>query len=675
MQGLPSAARRRILSGARAQLSAEADQPLPAYGVPLTAAAWTSVLRDLSPAGRADSVAQAADDLVAARDASELRTAGEEFVNRAAEFALDLRLTMAFGPARSAGVEGVRQSILALAAQLLQAVEDDSEPPSATAWNTVSAQATRVTDPLDPGATTDDPLSSAFGLAPVDGYDPGRRTTYQLIAVYRERFDKLIPSLLRILEALPHPNRGLDGAVSSTLRLLASPAPLLTLQAAVEVYDAVGVGIADSARTIGALVDLQRDVPRSATNSQHSAELAERPGGQSPGRDALRELELYKSVIEGQVRSWIWTLLRIEGVSAATQAPMLATLRDQATSELRGPALRRAAKLVEPAVRNAQAHEAAVWDADSEALLIGGKPYTEAALADMARRAYAFMLGAETGLACAASRWADLAYALDTSRLHERLRPLDEDSALLHFAMNRFVVRRWEDRRRTFTVLIDQIGVAQVGHCCQALIHAAACLPETERFILQHGRDAATVLDLPRACLEAAGPVWFWARSRFEQMPPSTFLPILTEARLATESAEQCVSAAVWMAVNDVQNDAEGRLEGNLYSPSSRRALIDRARGAGIALGATAARLITLGLPGVETEPIHATRQTLENMARSLARNRTRTISAHELGAIISKLDGIRLARPAPAALPALDPTPIDQMPRSGQPPIGRLVS
>lgn len=58
------------------------------------AATWPSVLRDLCPAERAHSVGQAADDLVAANDDGELRTAGEKFMNRAAELARNLRLTL-----------------------------------------------------------------------------------------------------------------------------------------------------------------------------------------------------------------------------------------------------------------------------------------------------------------------------------------------------------------------------------------------------------------------------------------------------------------------------------------------------------------------------------------------------------------------------------------------------
>ena len=674
MQALPVVARRRILGKVRTRLSAEADRALPAYGIPVTAAGWDSVLHDLALSGRAASLPQSADVLTSAQDAVELRKAGEEFAGQVVEFAVDLRLTLAFAPARHAEIKAVRESLLDLAEQVFRAVEDDGAPPAAVAWDGFAARAERAGDLSDPSATAADPLTSAFSLAPVEGYDAGRRTAYQLVAVYRERFDELVPELLRVLDALPHPLRALDGAVSCALMLLESPAPLMTLRTAVDVFDAIGSGVADSAgRTIDALVDLQRGVPRSATNAQHSVELSERPGGESPRRDALRELELYKSVVEGQVRPWIWTLLRIDKDHASTNAPMLTNLRQQALKSP-GPALNRAARIVETAVRNAQAHEDAVWNADTETLLIDGVPFAKEALALSARRAYAFMLGAETGLACASSRWADVAYAMDTSRLRDRLRPLDEDSALLHFAMNRLVVRRWEDRLRVFTVTVDHIEVAQIGHCCQALIHAAACLPDAERFVLQHGPDAATVLDLPRECLAAAGPVWFWARTRFEQMPPSTFLSVLTEARLSVESTTQAVDAAVWMAVNDVQNDAERRLEAGIYSPASRRAFIDRARGAGIALDATATRLMSLGLSANNAERLRTARQVLESTARTIGRDRMRPLSARELDAIVSRLDRIRTARSAPAAVPTLDSTPIDQMPRPfRQPPISRV--
>jgi hypothetical protein len=98
--------------------------------------------------------------------------------------------------------------------------------------------------------------------------------------------------------------------------------------------------------------------------------------------------------------------------------------------------------------------------------------------------------------------------------------------------------------------------------------------------------------------------------------------------------------------------------------------LTDRARGTAVALDATAARLAALGLSPGEAKPIRMTRQTLDSTARSLSRNRTRPLDVRELQTLISRLNGIRAARPASAVFPTLDPTPIDQIPRSANKPV-----
>ncbi len=174
MQTLPVVARRRILSKVGARLSAEADWALPTYGIPVTTAGWDSVLHDLALSGRAASLAQSADVLASARDAGELRESGEEFVDRVVEFAVDLRLALAFAPARHTDVKAVRESLLDLAERVFQAVEDDGAPPTAVAWDGFSARADRAGDLSDPSATAADPLrDEPTRRAPVGGPAPG----------------------------------------------------------------------------------------------------------------------------------------------------------------------------------------------------------------------------------------------------------------------------------------------------------------------------------------------------------------------------------------------------------------------------------------------------------------------------------------------------------------------
>lgn len=661
MQTLPLHARRRILDAALGRLASADGRSALSCAIPVTAAGWASILRDASPVGRITSLAEAAGHLAAAGagDAAGLRTTGEQFADLIADLELVLWLATAFAPARDAGIAGLRSAILERArAALEDAVNDVPTVCAARTWEELHAQAGRLECEPTPG-TVEDPLSAAFPRSPDGGFDPGLRAAYQVLALYRDHLDELEPILTRLLEALPTMARTLDIAVTCAARLVGSAAPLLTLRTSLDVFDAIGEGMASTpGQTIEALLDLQRDVLRCATNAAHSALLVKHAAAETVRGRSLLTLDVYKSVAEGQLRPWMWTLLRIGGRSAAGHAPMLASLRDQALAD-QSPALRRAARLVDTAVRNAQAHEHYHWDPDSEAIVIDGTVVPPEMLADLGERAYAFMLGAETGWGCASARWPDLAAALDTARLNDRHGPLDQDSALLHFAVNRLVVREWDYARRVFTVRIDRIEVPMVNHCCQALVHAAGHLPDAERLILKQGPEGAVLLDLPRGCLEAAGPVWFWARSRFEQMPPCTFLPVLSEARLAVESLDRAVEAAVWMAANDVECDAELRWDASSLSPGSRRALIDRARLASRALDATAARLTVLGLPEQGAASIRAVRRVLDGAARSLSHTRNRRLESRELEALIAKMERIRAARSAPAALPTVDPTPI----------------
>jgi hypothetical protein len=662
MQTLPPHARRRILGAALGRLAAADGRAALSCAIPVTAAGWASILRDASPAGRTASLAEAAGRLATAAgagDAAGLRITGEQFAGLITDLELDLWLATAFAPARDAGIADLRSAILERTkAALEDAVSDVPTARAARTWDELHTQAGRLECEPTPG-TVEDPLSAAFPRSPDGGFDPGLRTAYQVLALYRDHLDEIEPILTRLLEALPTTARTLDIAVTCAARLVGSAAPLLTLRTSHDVFDAIGEGMASTpGQTIDALLDLQRDVLRSATNAAHSALLVKHAAAETARGRSLLTLDLYKSVAEGQLRPWMWTLLRIGGRSATGNAPMLASLRDQALAD-QSPALRRAARLVDTAVRNAQAHEHYNWDPDSEAIVIDGTVVPPEMLADLGERAHAFMLGAETGWGCATTHWPDLAVALDTARLNDRLGPLDQDSALQQFAINRLVVRAWDYARRVFTVWIDRIELPMVNHCCQALIHAAGHLPDAQRLILKHGSEDAVLLDLPRGCIVAAGPVWFWARSRFEQMPPCTFLPILIEARLAVETLDQAVQAAVWLAANDVQCDAEMRSDASSLSPGSRRALIDRTRLASRALEATAARLAALGLPDLGAEPIRAARRVLDGAVRSLAHTRNRRLDSRELETLIAKMERIRAARSAPAALPTLDPTPI----------------
>ena len=132
----------------------------------------------------------------------------------------------------------------------------------------------------------------------------------------------------------------------------------------------------------------------------------------APSDVAYLTLDLYRRIMESQVRPWGWVLLRLTGATARDTPPELGTMRQQLAAAPE-PLLNAWAEPIVPAVRNAAAHEDFTWDHDAGALRVGTDLATTAELEAAIQHGYSMMIGAESGWACARANSRELAQELD----------------------------------------------------------------------------------------------------------------------------------------------------------------------------------------------------------------------------------------------------------------------
>jgi hypothetical protein len=212
-------------------------------------------------------------------------------------------------------------------------------------------------------------------------------------------------------------------------------------------------------------------------------------------------LDLYRRMVESQLRPWVRALLRIRGRQVSKVAP-LNTLREQLIKDGL-PLLRDAADAILPAARNAGAHEDFEWDDAARILRIGDAAVTVGELEDATERAYAFMCGAEAAWSCARARWPQLATLLDSEDPPGGLRTMNTFGALAHFGTNGLRVADWRYERGKFAVTVDELPSQLINPCFQAVTWASRYLADASRFeVLLPGLSRAA-LELTRPALDA----------------------------------------------------------------------------------------------------------------------------------------------------------------------------
>lgn len=482
---LPVEARRSIVRAARAALEAVAPSPAPA--IPVTAPGWASTLRD---AGLDQPRALLAAELAAlecAETPEALRMAADALATAALALAADLWCLAAL---RTEGDEParLREAVTRLALAGIGAAGGEDRPDQlVNARRAVDTAATALREATE--GTSDDPCHEVFDIPLDEARDErGAFAIHRALTAWHGRYDVLAARLATVLRPITDDPPDVVNAVWPAAGLILTPRPLLTLRAAVMVRSTIEAALAHGPNRTSALRDLKLRVDRGRASHlgilRASAAIA---AARSDDERALGELDLYRRIIEGQLRPWAWTLLRARGRSGS-EPQKLTALRDQLVADSDRVMLDAAAAIL-PAVRNAAAHEDAWWDGPAGVLHVGDDATTTRdELADATERAYALMSGAESALACARAASPRLASFLDAEDPRDGLPAINEMAALNHFGTNGLRVHHVQRDGSTLAITLDELAVEQMNPCIQAVMFAS-------RFLTSRSASASVRLD------------------------------------------------------------------------------------------------------------------------------------------------------------------------------------
>ena len=400
---------------------------------------------------------------------------------------------------------------------------------------------------------------------------------------------------------------------------------------------------------------MKLEVDRSATSHAGMVRVMEQLRTAETASDrAVLTLDLYRRMIEGQLRPWAWALLRILG-RRGVKAPELSSLREQLLSE-RILLLSDAAEAILPDPRNAAAHEDYVWDDNLKVLRVGDATVSIADLEAAFSRAYAFMAGAECAWRCVRTESLELARLLDAEDPPGGLRAINTRTAIDHFGTNGLAVRKWFIDGDMLSVLLDELPLSSINPCFQAVMWASRHLENVNRFVVKLPGRAVPAMDLGRQPLDTCFMVWKEAIVSFSAMPMSTFLPANAWARLAVELPDRAMQAVAWLALNNARHaylDAQeqhGPLSERVAMLNSRLHLI------GTALAAT---LTTLPI-----EMVGPLEEVLELVTAAASWNLPATIglSRRPAADLEIRIRDLYMSYPVPAILPTVDARPLDRV-------------
>jgi hypothetical protein len=524
---------------------------------------------------------------VTAGEAGKIRPAAEELIDATVLIADNLWCLAAMRPASTGEAAALRTAVIGLAAAALDAASGlGSKSDVAQKKEAVQVAIDRL---LSVGeGFSEDPSEAALGVPYSSLVDArGVFAPSRLLAAYYGRYGELQERLRHVLSVVTDQPPDLLNALSPAEALVLTSRHLLTLRTAVRVRALLDATLAaDPPRVVGPLRELKLRVDRSAAN--HAGILRAACDLNRTSSDAERAaltLDLYHRMVEGQLRPWAWALLQIRGRRSG-RAPELGPLRDQLLAD-GDPLLCDAAAAILPTARNAAAHEDFLWDDRRQVLLIGGSSTTLDELHDATDCAQAFMIGAECAWACARAASPQLAALLDAGDGTERLRAIDERSALKHFGTNGLLVRDWSHQRGILEVVLEDLPSHRINPCFQAAMWASRYLDGADRLQVTLPNLERPAMDLSRWALDATFVVWQQARASFRAMPESTFLPANAWARLAVELPDQAALAAAWLGLNDAVHAYDEAYESTATFPSRIAVLAVRLDLVGAALAGT----------------------------------------------------------------------------------------
>ena len=374
-------------------------------------------------------------------------------------------------------------------------------------------------------------------------------------------------------------------------------------------------------------------------------------GSASEAERALAELSAYRIMVEGHLRPWGWALLRLAG--ARGDMPLITELRNRLAASAE-PLHRQLADAVIPALRNADAHEDAYFDQLRGELIVGDQSVDVGAVRSSNAELDAINAGLEMALACACGQVEPVARAYT-------VRPGDPTTAAeaLSQAEQRYGhagLRVWSLRRdrSTVQVRIDAIDpLRSLNPCLLATLQANELLAGVARWQIGLRERSGWVIDLPSSVLRHNWPVFEQAARWFPEIPPETFLPCVTWARLELELPGVALRAAAWLTLNYLQHaieEAEARASPDVSWLEQIRWFERRVQNVTNACTAT-----LRVMPRAEAEPLEVALDLTQAIRHSLAGNQ----ATPPLDVLIHEVLRERDRLPVPAVMPTIDPRPL----------------
>jgi hypothetical protein len=656
---LPDVALQRIVTPARNELT-RLRRPSPNGVVPVSRSGWDTVLNDAGVAavGRRflTELLEVVDPALRS-SAKRLRAVTNQFVRVVASIEDDLWYLDAFLPSAGRG-QTARDALIDAGIAALDYAMDlcdlEAITPHRTNVETAMADLLAVSGSFP---YPDDSCEAAFGVAFDALLDStGIFSATRLLSAYYGRYPELVRRLNSLLSVItPEPPNLLD-ALHPAEALVLSERPLIALRTAIRIRELINSKLGTDAEGVATpLRELKLGVDRSAANHAGMVRVVTQlKTAETSAERASLSLDLYRRMVEGQLRPWAWTLLRICG-RTAPKAPELGSLRDQLLAEGL-PLLRDAAQSILAQARNASAHEDYLWDDDRGVLIVGDSFVQIEDLERATSLAYAFMAGAECGWTCTRSGSPALARLLDAEDPPGGLSAINARTALSHFGTNGLRVGRWKIDAGILSVAIDELPPRGINPCFQAVMWSSRHLGAVNRFIVTLPDSPTPAMDLTRPALDATFFVWREARLKFSAMPMSTFLPANAWARLAVELPDQAAQSVAWLAINDAVHaylDAE-EAKGALLDRV--RPLISRLQLIGTSLVATISTL-----PQSAVGPLE---EVLELVIPAVTWNESaaRGLSTAPAARLEGQIRHLYESWPAVAVLPTVDARPLDQV-------------
>ncbi|MGY1855982.1 hypothetical protein [Modestobacter sp. SYSU DS0290] len=418
---------------------------------------------------------------------------------------------------------------------------------------------------------SDDPWQDMFGIPEASVRLPdGTYSHSLLLAAFHGRYDELQRRIGELLGWIDSAELEITKGSHLAAYLLNSPRPFITTQTAKIILAAIRSALEDSAiQTAAALKDLASRIDKSYSNSRLAIHTQRAIiAADITAERAFLRLDLYRRAVEGQLRPWAWTFLRLCGRGEGERPPELAQLRERLAAEGSTFSVL-AAACMNTSVRNAAAHEDYHWDSGRRCLVAGDNAVTENELINSTEMVYALMCGAELAWAKARASSPILRMFQDIG-LVETAEPVRLRDAAALFGTNGLTLRTFRHNDDILEVGLASVTRNEFNPTIQATMWASTLLPHVNRFICRIESQSESIMDIERRPLQLCLPLWHQSRADESAMPLCVFLPAHTAIRNALHDSAEVAAALQWLALNDAA------LALDAAADTSRRLLLPR---------------------------------------------------------------------------------------------------